>query len=274
MSPMTDVRTARDPCRRSPGTRAWHGRSLRGGVLLLLALAIGGCATAPPEPPPPPAPLPVPVAPAPACPSCDEQNREVARLRQELASREAELRDLRSAQREQVKSLQESAREARRAKVRLRRLATQADAASYLAEVEVALDAQRAAKPPPPRAPLLAIAQTYLDSAAAPFAQGDYGTAMDRAAQAEQLVAVAAAARQAEGARARAPGELLLQVAIPMTVTVDSNLRRQPLPTAPIVGVVTRDTPLVAQAWKGTWMRVQTEDGRAGWVGQAQLGAR
>ena len=50
-----------------------------------------------------------------------------------------ELRELRTNQREQVKVIQESTREATRAKVKLRRLATQAEAASYIAEVEVAM---------------------------------------------------------------------------------------------------------------------------------------
>ena len=273
MGPMTVVRPACAPYRRPH--RVLAPRVARGWrvVTLVAGLAVGGCATAPPEAPPRVA-LPEPVVTAPTCPSCDEQRNEVARLRQDLASREAELRDLRAAQREQVRSLQESTREVTRAKVRLRRLATQADAASYLAEVEVALDALRNSLPATPPVPLLAMALALLDGAAAPFAQGDYGAAMDRAAQAEQLVAIVADSRAAQGSRARAPDEVPLQVTIPVRLTVDSNLRRQPLPRAPIVALLKQDSPLVAQAWKGDWMRVQTEDGRAGWVRQTQLGVR
>jgi len=197
-------------------------------------------------------------------------------LRQELANRDAEVRDLRAKEREQVKVLQETTREAARAKVKLRRLATQVDAASYLAEVEVALQSQRTSPGASTNAPLLALAQGLLEATAAPFAQGDYGSVMDRTAQAEQLGNVAADNQVRSGSRPRprAPGEVAFQVAISLKVTIDSNLRRQPLPKSPIVSVLRKDSPLVAHAWKGNWMRVETADGRSGWVDQAQLGAQ
>ena len=216
--------------------------------------------------PPPPLTVPPPEATVrePTCPSCEEQTREIARLRQDLANREAELRDLRSNQRDQVKVLQESTREVTRAKVKLRRLATQADAASYIAEVEVAMESLRSSLGATSTVPLMALAQGILESTAAPFAQGDYGVAMDRAAQAEQLIAVVADNQVRPGSPPRVPGEVLLQVAIPLKVTVDSKLRRQPIGNAPVVGVLKKDSPLVAHAYKGSWMQVETEDGRVG----------
>lgn len=186
--------------------------------------------------------------------------------------REGELRDLRSSQRDQVKVIVESAREVTRAKAKLRRLATQADAASYIAEVEVALKALRTTLPKASAQPLLALAQGLLESTAAPFDKGDYAAAMDRAAQAEQLVMVVADS-QAPGVRARVPGELPLQVTIAVKTLADSPLRAKPMPKAPVVMVLKKDSLLVAQAYKGMWMRVETEDGHSGWVSQAQLGA-
>jgi len=57
-------------------------------------------------------------------------------------------------------------------------------------------------------------------------------------------------------------------------VTTDSNLRRQPLGKARVVGVLKKDSPLVAYAYKGSWMQVESEDGASGWVDQRRLGAR
>jgi hypothetical protein len=241
-----------------------------------VTLALSGCVT---PPPPPPAPLPPPAsvpleATVPACPSCEEQTRANARLRQDLANRDAELRELRSSQRDQVKVLQESTREVARAKVKLRRLATQADAASYIAEVEVAMESLRSSLGARSDVQLMVLAQGILESTAAPFAQGDFGEAMDRAAQAEELIALVAHYQVRPGSRPRVPGEVPLQVAIPLKVTVDSNLRRQPLAKAPVVRVLKKDTLLVAHAYKGSWMQVETEDGRSGWVDQTRLGAR
>jgi hypothetical protein len=248
---------------------------------LVVALMLGACASPPSPPPAPPPPEPAPViAPAPPpreeriCPSCDEQNREVARLRQELAQREAELKELRSSQRDQVKVIQESTREVARAKVKLRRLATQADAASYLSEVEVALQSVRGEAGAEARLPLLDLAQGIIESSAAPFAAGDFGMAMDRAAQAEQLVSVVADERTRRATPMRGVGEVPFQVGIALRVTAESSLRRQPAPKAPVLGVLAKDTQLVAHATKGTWVRVETLDGKSGWVDQTSLGLR
>jgi SH3-like domain-containing protein len=76
------------------------------------------------------------------------------------------------------------------------------------------------------------------------------------------------------GSRRPVPGEVPLQVPIPLKVTANSNLRRQPLGKAPVVGVLKKDSLLVAYAYKGSWMQVQTEDRRSGWVDQTLLGPR
>ena len=254
---MKDVRLVRGRYRFPIGShRSTIAPGLR-AVVWLLSSALSGCVTPPPT-----------------CPSCEEQTREIAQLRQDLGNREAELRNLRSNQREQVKVLQESTREVTRAKVKLRRLATQADAASYIAEVEVAMESLRSSLGATSTPPLMMLAQSVLDSTPAPFAQGDYGVAMDRAAQAEQLIAVVADNQVRPGPRPRVRGEVLLQVAISLKVTVDSKLRRQPVSRGPVVGVLKKDSTLVAYSYKGSWLKVETEDGRSGWVDQTRLGAR
>ena len=274
---MKDVRLARRRYRFPIGSHRSTITPRLWAVVCLLSLVLSDCVTTPPAVPSPPTPAPVPLDAAvrkPTCPSCEEQTHEIARLRQDLANREAELRDLRSNQRDQVKVLQESTREVTRAKVKLRRLATKADAASYIAEVEVALESLRASLGATSTSPLMGLAQGILESTAAPFAQGDYGVAMERAAQAEQLIALVADTQVRPGSPPRVPREVPLQVAVPLKVTVDSKLRRQPLGKAPVVGVLKKDSTLVAHAYKRGWMRVETEDGRSGWVDQMRLSAR
>jgi len=97
---------------------------------------------------------------------------------------------------------------------------------------------------------------------------------MDLAAQAEQLVTVVADDRARRASPARAAGETPFQVAIPLRTTVDGPLRRQPLPSAASLGVVAKDTPLLALARKGGWLRVETADGRAGWMDEKRVGVR
>jgi hypothetical protein len=249
------------------GARRWAGVGVVG-------MLIGGCATAPPPPPPPP---PAPVETAvrePVCPTCEDASGELARLRQELASRETELRDLRAQQRDQARALQETTKQADRAKVKLRRFATQADAASYLAEVEVALAAARSTPAAGARNPLLSLAQEILDSSAAPFTHGDYGAAMDLAGQAEQLAATAAGVRARPASAPRKTADMPFAVTIPLRVRIESNLRRQPRDKGPPIGVLPEGTLLVARAYHDGWLRVETEDGRSGWIYQSLVGTR
>jgi len=247
----------------------WHRVALP--TIAALGMALGGCATAPPAPPPPAA-VEAPVV-APACPRCVDASAEIAALRQELAGRDGELRELRTQQRDQARVLQETTRQATRAKVKLRRLATQADAASYVAEVEVALDAARSAPGAGSRAALLALAQEILDASAAPFAHGDYGAAMELAAQAEQLAAIAAggAGRTAPGARAAATTPF--DVTVRLRVKRDSHLRRQPRTRAPSIRLLAAGTRVVAHAWHNGWFKVETGDGRSGWMHPSGVGA-
>jgi hypothetical protein len=194
-------------------------------------------------------------------------------LRQQLAILETELRDQRAQQRDQARVLQETTKQATRARVKLRRLATQADAASLIAEVEVALETARSAPGARSAAPLLALARKILESSAMAFAQGDYGTAMDIAAQAEQLAAILAANSVQPASGARAAAETRFDVTIRLQATIESNLRRQPGEKALSIGVLPEGTRLMATAHRDGWFKVETEDGRSGWMFQSVVGA-
>jgi hypothetical protein len=233
------------------------------------SLWLAGCATAPP-PVAPPVPPPVVLAPAPApvCPSCDDAKAEVARLRQELANREAELRDLRSQQREQVRALQESTKQAARAKTKLRRLATQADTASYMAEVEVGLETARAATPAASPPPLLDLAQDILDASALPYAQAEYGTAVELATQAEQLIQIVTREPPGAGTNGRRGSEVALETPLPLRLKAGASLRREPRDKAPAVASLAEGALVTAFAWRENWFRVETEDGASGWIAE------
>jgi len=97
---------------------------------------------------------------------------------------------------------------------------------------------------------------------------------MEGAAQAEQLIAAAADNRVRSRSRPRQSGEVLLQVSIPLRMTVEGQLRREPRRTAAVASLLKKDTPVVARAYTGSWMRVETEGGPSGWVEQVKLGAR
>lgn len=195
---------------------------------------------------------------APQCSSCEENIREIERLQQEVASRDAELRELRFDRRDQVKVLQESKQEVTRAKVKLRRLATRADAASYIAEVEIALQRVRASRGGKSGDARMVRAQHLLESTEAPFVQGDYGMAMDRAAEAEQLI-ISTAGKQAR-TPASTPAKLASQSrAAPSLKTTDARKPSRRAPAKLGTADTTKTSPPVRHAYQGSWTKAEAE---------------
>ena len=224
-------------------------------TLVLPVWTLAGCALLQP-----PAPAPAPV---PAAPDCREQEQEVSRLRQALAGKDAEVQRLRAQQNVQAQELEQTAVEAVRAEVKLRRLATEAGAASQLAEVEVGLQQARQL-PPGPAATLLLPAQHILEAGGEAFAQGDFGAAVELAAQAQQLINTVANRQRAP--TARADKETQFQVPVMLRTRVDSNLRAHPGRTTKVLDLLKQGTTLQAHGYRGDWLRVRTTDGRDGWV--------
>lgn len=222
-------------------------------TLLLPAWMLAGCALL--QPP----------APAPALPppDCRAQEQEVSRLQQALAEKDSEVRRLRAQQNVQAQELEQTAVEAVRAEVKLRRLATEAGAASQLAEVEVALQQARKLRPGPTTAQLQS-AQALLEAGGQAFTRGDFGAAVELAAQAQQLIDMVVNRQRAPAAHA--DKETQFQVPVVLRTRVDSNLRAQPGRAATVLDLLKQGTTLQAHGYRGDWLRVRTTDGRDGWV--------
>lgn len=238
---------------RAGGVRGMPGRLLRPTLLALLAWGVSGCALLEPFLPP-------------ASEVCAPQIQEIARLRQELAEQEAEIASLRAKHSVQAEVLTQTTDEAARAEVKLRRLATQADAASHLAEVEVALEAIDT-QPQPPAARVAAQldqVRRMLAAGEIAFARGDYGAAVEQAAQAQEIMQMLNGHRTAPVVRGAV--EVPFQVPVTLRTRVESRLRRQPGRSSGVLEVLPLGTPLQAEAYHGEWLRVRTEDGKTGWI--------
>lgn len=200
---------------------------------------------------------------------CREHRDEIARLQRELADSRAEVERLRARQKDQVKELEETVSEAARAEVKLRRFATEADVASRLAEVEVAMGELRARGRD---FPLQHTAQGLLDAATAAFGGGELNTAAERAAQSEQLIDMLI--RHDSDAGAKPAAEVAFTIAIPLRTNTDASLRRDPRRSGALIEVLPRATPVTVLGYHGLWMRVDAGDGRSGWVSGELLEVR
>lgn len=229
----------------------WTQPALRWSVFVVLGLATVGCAVQ---------------QPAPSSTPCAEQYNDIARLQRILTEKDAEIASLRTHQQGQTKELQESTAQAARAQVKLRRLATQADAASAIAQAQVAMATLQSSQSTGREDRQLIQAQRIQEVARASFQQGDYGNAIDQAAQAGQLIAMVAELHTRTGSGQRRLTKVSFQVPIPLRVMVDSNLRRQPRDTATVSTVLKANSPVEAHAYKGHWLLVKTDDGHSGWL--------
>ncbi len=236
-------------------------------AIALCAVLTAGCST--PQPVVPViAPAPPPPVSEAVCEPCIPLKAQIARQQRELAIREAELSDLRAQRVDQAKALEDLARQTARAQTRPKRLATRVIAASYMAEVEVALTRAWSVPRAQSAQASLAQAQELLDSSKEPFAQGDYDGAIDRASQAADMIA-----RALEVTARPVPIPPVAPVAIvhfakpeALRVKGDSNLREGPSPRAAVRSVLKAGTAATGHARRGDWIRVVSADGRSGWV--------
>ena len=236
-------------------------------AVVLCALLGAGCST-PQSVAPPAAPAPAAAAAEPVCEPCIPLRAQIARQQRELAVREAELSDLRTQRAEQSRALEELARQSARSQARPKRLATRVIAASYLAEVEVALTGARSVPRAQAAQGRLAQAQELLDSAKEPFAQGDYDGAIDRASQAADLIAKAleVTALPVPNPQVGAPAVSHFVKPAPLRVRANSNLRDGPSLKAGVRSVLKAGTAATGHARRGDWIRILSADGRSGWV--------
>ncbi len=240
---------------------AEYRRTLRWLILVLCGLVTAGCAT-------PQAPslatLPPPLAPAPLPMSFEEQQQMIMHLLHVLADKESEISYLRAHQQSQIMELKETTNQAARAEVKLRRFATEADVASRLAEVEVAMERLQSTLGTEHKASLQALAQKLLDTASASFKQDEYSIAADHVEQAGEFIDMLIDNHSVS--TTKTASKVLFKVIIPLKIKVDSHLRRQPYSSADALAVLQKSTPVIALAYHGQWLHVQTETGKTGWV--------
>ncbi|MFN2330004.1 MAG: SH3 domain-containing protein [Chromatocurvus sp.] len=224
--------------------------------LVLLISGLPGCALL--QSPAPPSASPS------ASTLCAEQDQQIGRLQQALAQKDAEIQQLRAKQNLQAQALEQTTGEVARAKVKLRRLATHAEAASQLAETEVTLQRLRSTQQSERADEQLARIQRILDAGAAAFAQGDYGVAVGLTAQAQELIGMLES--RTAVAATQDTVEVPFQIPVMLRARADTNLRARPLSSAALLEVLPQGTVMQVHAYRGEWLQVRTDEGRTGWI--------
>lgn len=191
--------------------------------------------------------------------------QEVTRLELQLLGKDAQMEDLQA-------RLDEARREVVRTMAKLQTVATRAEAASAMAEAELAVQSLRNA---PGAAQTLEAAQaaTLLQQGTAEFNRQNFGGALYLANQAKS-VASAGKGRLAVGDRTARPGEVQFGAPVSLVTTTRGNLREGPGTRFAVVSTLESGAGLTGYSYVEDWVRVQDETGRAGWVFQGLVARR
>jgi hypothetical protein len=194
-----------------------------------------------------------------------ELEQRIARLELRVLERSAEAEQLQA-------RLDEARREVVRAMAKLQTAATRAEAASGMAEAELALQTLRNASP---QAPEVAQTGQLLESSNEEFERQNYGGALYLATQAKG-VAVGGQARvaSAAGRETLRAGEVLFALPLRLETQGRANVREGPGTNFKILFTVETGTAVTAHAFAEQWVRISDEGGRSGWVFYNLVGRR
>ncbi len=227
---------------------------MRTGYLIVIgSLLVAACAPKKAETGPSPRQRPVRTG-----PSRSEMEKRIARLELSLMEKEAQVDELQS-------RLEETRQEVVRAMAKLQTLASRAEAASGIAEAEVAL---QPLKPGPgqPMVPEATQASRLLRESSAEFDKDNYGGALYLANQAKTL-AGAARGRLSAGERGSARnGETSFALPIRLMAASRGNVRAGPGTNSRIEFAVEAGDALIGYSYVDEWIRIGDEDGRGGWI--------
>lgn len=235
---------------------------MRAGFLFFTALLpVGACSPKPAEPGPAPSQPQTAASPARA-----DLEKRIARLELSLMEKEAQVEELQA-------RLEETRQEVVRAMAKLQTLASRAEAASAIAEAEVALQPLKSA-PGQGSAPEANQADKLLKESSSEFDKENYGGALYLANQAKTM-AGAARGRVSAGERgAQRAGETAFALPIRLKAAGRGNVRAGPGTGARIEFAVERGAPLVGYSYVDEWIRIGDEEGRSGWIFRSLVARR
>ena len=189
-----------------------------------------------------------------------ELDKRVSRLELQLLARDAQIEDLQE-------RLEDTRAEVVRAMAKLQTVASRAQAASAMAEAEVALQTMKTgASADPPEA---AQVTRLVRQSATEFDKANYGGALYLANQAKM---VSSGYRRLgvskEGAR---PGETPFAVPIKLKTTSRGNIREGPGTNFTVSFTAEAGTSLIASSYADEWVRVSDDSARTGWIHQSLI---
>src|SRR5947208_14143072 len=191
-----------------------------------------------------------------------------ARLELKLLEQEALVDELQS-------RLDDARREVVRAVAKLRSLATPAEAASGMAEAEIALQALRTANGNnAPASPEFDQGSHLLQLATAEFDQQNYAGALYLATEAKNAAAAGQGRVGSDDRASTRKGEVPFALPLPLQTTGRANVREGPGATFKVMFTLETGVPIVAYSYVEQWVRIKDDSDRPGWIHQTLIDRR
>lgn len=201
---------------------------------------------------------------------------EISNTKIELLEKGALIRQLDSQVASRQQMVDEAVVEVVRAKAKLRSIESRAEAASTMAEAEIALKTLKAMEisDADGASDQFGKAESMLKMSASEFKRENYGGALYLAGQAKaQIKAIQGSLKQQSSSQLIA-GEVLFRPPLPLILIKRSNLRKVPDLDAEVLRVLEKGMPVIGYSHKDNWVRVQMEDGESGWIHQSLIQGR
>lgn len=227
------------------------------GLALWLAL-VTACSRGAPAPAPAPTAAPVRVVTETVSVRDHDLAQRAARQDLLLLDKDAQIEDLQT-------QLDEARREVLRSMAKVQTLASRAEAASAMAEAEIALQSLRRSAGDQ-AAPEVAKAAKLLQDATNEFNRQRYGGALWLANQAKNQAGLGRSRFSGADPGALRPGEQLFAVPLRLQTVGRSKLREGPGTGYRTLATFEGGKPLTGFSYVDQWMRVADDSGHTGWV--------
>ena len=191
-----------------------------------------------------------------------------------LLEKDAQIKGLEEQLQSQQKALDDAFLEVVRSKAKLRSLETKAEAASNMAEAEIAVKALKVESGAGDQDADVRRAEQLLKMSAEEFKNENYGGALYLTNQAKaHIKAGQTRLRVGEGMPAH-KGETPFSLPLELKLLQRANLRQDPSSKSKIIGRLEKGTHAMGYSTMGGWIRVGGEDGAKGWVLRSTVGPR
>jgi hypothetical protein len=169
--------------------------------------------------------------------------------------------------------LDEATLEVVRTKAKLRSLESKAEAASTLAEGEIALKALKSGGGGLKDQELLQ-ADTLLKASNLELKKENYGGALYLATRAKSLIKEDQERLRGREKSSMLEGEVPFAMPLPLRMVTPGNVRGAPDPGSAVLFPLQEGSALVGYSYRGLWVRIKAEDGRGGWIHYSLVGGR